>query len=65
MDSTGTITNFETPGKNCPQKILHTKQTPDNKIILAPVYNMLPGGGAFNPNLSNNITFFHSVKRIE
>ena len=22
-------------------------------------------GGAFNPNLSNNITFFHSVKRIE
>ena len=33
--------------------------------ILASVYNMLPGGGAFNPNLSNKITFFHSVKRIE
>ena len=29
------------------------------------VYNMLPGGGSFNPNLSNKITFFHSVKRIE
>ena len=29
------------------------------------VYNMLPGGGLFNPNLSNKITFFHSVKRIE
>ena len=22
-------------------------------------------GGSFNPNLSNKITFFHSVKRIE
>ena len=22
-------------------------------------------GGAFNPNLSNKITFFHSVRRIE
>ena len=29
------------------------------------VYNMLPGGGQFTCRLSNNITFFHSVKRIE
>ena len=57
MDSKGTLIIFDTPGKNCPLNILAP--------ILAPVYNMLPGGGAFNPNLSNKITFFHSVKRIE
>ena len=35
------------------------------KIILAPVYNLLPGGGQFSKYLSNKITFFCSVKRIE
>ena len=28
-------------------------------LKLAPVYKRLPGGGAFNPNISNKITFFH------
>ena len=37
MDSKGTLTIFDTPGKNCPLNILAP--------ILAPVYNMLPGGG--------------------
>ena len=35
------------------------------KFILAPVYNVLPGGGQFSKYLSNKITFFCSVKRIE
>ena len=34
MDSKGTLTIFDTTLKNCPLN------------ILAPVYNMLPGGGA-------------------
>ena len=29
------------------------------------VYKKLPGGGQFYKYLSNKITFFHSVKKIE
>ena len=47
MDSKGALTIFDTPGKNCPLN------------ILAPVYKKLTGGGSFNPNLSNKVTFFH------
>ena len=34
-------------------------------FILTPVYKMLPGGGGLYSLLSNIITFFHSVRRIE
>ena len=32
------------------------------KICQHPFTNSYLGGGAFNPNLSNKITFFHNVK---
>ena len=30
-----------------------------------PCLQIVKWGGSFNPNLSNKITFFHSVRRIE
>ena len=60
MDSKGTLTIFDTPGKNCPLNIL----APMKKICL----QYVTWGGYLtyqNGILSNKITFFHSVKRIE
>ena len=57
MDSKGTLKMFDTPGKNCPLNILTPLKTPGLQYVT--------WGGALNPNLSNKITFFHCVKRIE
>ena len=58
MNSKGTLIIFDTPGKNCPLNIL----APETSTCLQYV---TWGGGQFSKYLSNKITFFHSVRRIE
>ena len=57
MDSKGTLTIFDTPGKKCPLNIL----APMKRMCL----QYVTWGGGSLVNISNIITFFHSVKRIE
>ena len=57
MDSKCALEMFNTPGKNCPLNILRNME----KICL----QYVTWGGQFTSKLSNKITFFHSVKRIE
>ena len=57
MDSKGTLIIFDTPGKNCPLNILAP--------MIASSLQIVTWGGGLLVNISNKITFFRNVRRIE